>query len=413
MRIHPFHDADAWATLRNLLETTIREIDGLENDYVLKASPTELEHFFLEKVLLTPLSLDAGAYYIESQKGTQVDVTGDIRRATFGTGPHYIKGTALGVAVPYAGDPQLWRLRASTSSLSGYPELEVRDDVVVFSYEFADDSPEPERMKSEIARKVQFLKEAVGHLAENVETHNREATGAIKAALQRKLQKAQTAVGAVAALGIPIRQRSQPETFSIPVRRREPPVKRPAVPTDKFVQEPALELKEYEHILDILKSMALVIERSPDSFATLGEEAIRTHFLLQLNGHYEGAATGETFNASGKTDILIRVENRNVFVAECKFWRGAKSFSEAVDQLLAYMSWRDSKCALLIFNATKNSSAVRYKMHEVMISRGEHRKTVFHDPCGDSQYVFVKPSDPGREILVHTMLFDMPRRGDG
>lgn len=264
--------------------------------------------------------------------------------------------------------------------------------------------------KKEIDRNVQSLQEAVRHLAENVQNHNREAANAIKNALQRKLAKAQTAVDAVASLGIPIRKRGQPQTFAIPARRRESPVRRPAVPPEQYSPEPILELKEYEHILSILKSMALVIERSPDSFASLDEEAIRTHFLLQLNGHYDGAATGETFNSSGKTDILIRVDNRNAFLAECKFWRGGKSFSGAIDQLLGYLSWRDSKCALLIFNPTKDSSAVRQKMHEVMVARPEHRKTVAHDPDGDCRYVFVKDSDPGREIHICTMLFDIPRR---
>jgi hypothetical protein len=89
--------------------------------------------------------------------------------------------------------------------------------------------------------------------------------------------------------------------------------------------------------------MSLVIDRSPSSFITLDEEAIRTHFLLQLNGHYEGNASGETFNASGKTDILIKVDNKNIFIAECKFWDGVKKFNEAIDQLLGYLSWRDSK----------------------------------------------------------------------
>jgi hypothetical protein len=152
----------------------------------------------------------------------------------------------------------------------------------------------------------------------------------------------------------------------------------------------------------------MVIERNPHAFASLDEEAIRTHFLLQLNGHYEGSATGETFNASGKTDILIRVEDRNIFIAECKFWRGPKGFSEAVDQLLGYLSWRDSKCALLIFNKTKDSSAVRSKMHEIMEARAEYRKTISHDPNGDSRYVLVKETDPGREITITTQLFDFP-----
>ena len=154
--------------------------------------------------------------------------------------------------------------------------------------------------------------------------------------------------------------------------------------------------------------MALVIERCPSSFASLDEEAIRTHFLIQLNGHYEGSATGETFNSSGKTDILIRADNRNVFIAECKFWDGRKSFSKSIDQLLGYLAWRDSKCALLIFNKRKDSTAVRKRMHEMMIGRAEHRKTLMHDHNGDCRYVFVKVSDPGREIQIATMLFDVP-----
>jgi hypothetical protein len=151
------------------------------------------------------------------------------------------------------------------------------------------------------------------------------------------------------------------------------------------------------------------MERDPKAFASLDEPGIRTHFLLQLNGHYEGMATGETFNAAGKTDILIRVQDRNVFVAECKFWKGPKSFNEAVTQILGYLSWRDSKCALLVFNQTQDSSAVRDRMHEVMVARPEYRKTLVDPRQGDARYVFVKEADPGREIHICTMLFDVPK----
>lgn len=409
MRISPFRDADTFATFRNLTETTVHEIEALENDYVLKASAVELEQYYVSKVTITPLSLDAANHYIDEQKGTQIDVSHDFRRGVFGSERVIVKGTVLDIAVPYTGDRDLWRVRPSTYSLSAYPEIEIRDDVIVFSCRFPDDSPEPERLKTEIQNTIRSLSEAVAHLAENVAHHNRQAPETIKAALQRKIQKAQAAVSAVSGLGIPIRARSEPSTFTVPTRRRESPVSRPAVPNEKFAPEPTLDQREFEHILAVLKSMSLVIERSPDSFASLDEEAIRTHFLLQLNGHYEGTATGETFNSSGKTDILIRAANRNVFIAECKFWRGPKSFSDAVDQLLGYLSWRDSKCALLIFNPTKDSSAVRDKMHEIMASRAECRKTLAHDPQGDARYVFVKASDPGREIQICTMLFDVPK----
>jgi hypothetical protein len=68
MRIQPFRDGDAYATFQNLRDTTIREIDGLDNEYVLKASPTELEQYYLAKVTVTPLALDAAGYYIEGQE---------------------------------------------------------------------------------------------------------------------------------------------------------------------------------------------------------------------------------------------------------------------------------------------------------------------------------------------------------
>ena len=73
------------------------------------------------------------------------------------------------------------------------------------------------------------------------------------------------------------------------------------------------------------------MERSPSAFVTLGEEALRLHFLLALNGHYEGAATGETFNYEGKSDILIRVKGRNIFAAECKATTSKASMIQTVD----------------------------------------------------------------------------------
>jgi hypothetical protein len=342
MRTRPFRDGDTFATFRALLENTVREIESLENDYVLKASPTELEDYYVSKVTVTPISLDSDNHYIEGQKGTQLDVTHHFDRVAFPGERAIVKGTTLHIAIPYSGDPNLWRIRPSTYSLSGYPELEIRDDVVVFACTFPDDSANTERLKGEIQTNIKSLGDAVDNLGHDVENHNRTAPQTIRSALSQKRAKAQAAVGAVAALGIPIKQRSQPLTFSVPTKRRESPVKRPQAPTEKYAPEPVLDQKEYEHILGILKSMSLVIERNPGAFASLDEEAIRMHFLLQLNGHYEGVATGETFNAAGKTDILIRAENRNIFIAECKFWRGPKSFNDAVDQLLGYLSWRDS-----------------------------------------------------------------------
>ena len=57
------------------MEKTVREIEALESDYVLKASLVELEEYYASKVRVTPLALFAEDHYIDKQEGTQIDVT--------------------------------------------------------------------------------------------------------------------------------------------------------------------------------------------------------------------------------------------------------------------------------------------------------------------------------------------------
>ena len=409
MKIDPFRDGDTHATFRNLIDKITKEIQSLENDYVLKASQSELEDYYSERVTIRPLILHTDRYYIENQSGTKIDVSHDFRRAVFPGERAIVQGTRLDIAIPYEGDAVLWKLQALTFSVSGYPKIEVRDNEVILTLTFPDDSADSEKMKSTIDRQINSLSEAVNYLLRDVENHNKSAPGSIKSVIQRKLQLAESTVGAVAKLGIPIKRRDEPLTYTVPTKRRVSPASRPKVATEQYKAEPVLNEDEYQHILNVMRSMSLVIERNPGAFTTLDEESIRTHFLLQLNGHYEGEATGETFNASGKTDILIRADGRNIFIAECKFWRGPKVFNEAIDQLLSYLAWRDTKCALLVFNQTRDTSAILQKMHQSMEARSEHRRTVSHDPNGDSRYIFVKASDPGREIIITTQVYDVPK----
>ena len=103
---------------------------------------------------------------------------------------------------------------------------------------------------------------------------------------------------------------------------------------------------QFEDVLRMLRSMGRSMERTPSAFAQLDEEAFSSVFLATLNAQYEGRATGETFNVEGKTDILIRYEDRNLFIGECKIWDGPLTLSNAVDQALSYLSWRDSRAAI-------------------------------------------------------------------
>ena len=102
------------------------------------------------------------------------------------------------------------------------------------------------------------------------------------------------------------------------------------------------------------------MERLPITAQKFDEEGIRDIALFILNANYQGEAAGEVFNGAGKTDIMLNYRDRNAFIGEIKFWPGPERFSDAVDQLLSYTVWRDTKAALiLLIKDVRATTAIR------------------------------------------------------
>ena len=171
-------------------------------------------------------------------------------------------------------------------------------------------------------------------LAEDVRQHNSNLCELGEQLIQKRRTRALASANLLTALNIPVRQREgkQP-TFRAPEIARRIEIQRPIVKEQPFQPEPAINMTDYEDVLRALEQMIVCMERSPETFQSMGEEDLRNLLLMQLNVTYEGRATGETFNKNGKTDILIRDQGKNVFIAECKIWRGQSQYKEAIDQL--------------------------------------------------------------------------------
>lgn len=166
----------------------------------------------------------------------------------------------------------------------------------------------------------------------------------------------------------------------------------------------------YEDILKTIQSMVKVFERSPSAFREMGEESLRTILLVGLNGLYEGAATGETFNGTGKTDILIRHRDQNVFIAECLIWEGVKTLqSKMDDQLFKYATWRDSKLALLVFNRNQNFTDVIEKMKSTVSGHSQCIKGLSFQHTSGARYLFKRSDDPQKQFTLTCLAFDVPR----
>ena len=138
------------------------------------------------------------------------------------------------------------------------------------------------------------------------------------------------------------------------------------------------------------------------------EEDIRNHFLVQLNGQYEGNATGETFNLTGKTDILIRVQDRNIFIAECKFWNGPKTLVKSIDQILDYTNWRDTKTAILLFNRNKNFSQILEAIPNTIESHPKFKRQQEYASETGFRFTLRHRDDENRELLLTILAFDVP-----
>ena len=170
-----------------------------------------------------------------------------------------------------------------------------------------------------------------------------------------------------------------------------------------------MDFEEYERILKIISNMTLAMERSPKTFKGLDEEKIRDFFLVFLTGHYEGQAMGEAFNFEGKTDILVRHNNKNLFIAECAFWDGEKYFTEKIDQLLGYVCWRDTKTSVLIFNKNKDFSNVIKQIPEIVKNHPNFKRQLEYKSENGFKFILNHRDDKNKELYLTVLAFEVPQ----
>jgi hypothetical protein len=384
-------------------------VQKLDPNYLLSASETDLILAVVDEHRLDVPVLQEDEVQIADHGEAPVDVSRDpMRHISDRSRPFYIQGNRTTIAVPFDGDAGFFRIQPQTYGLNP-PCAILVDHELHLTYVRLDQNAEA--IKTEFTRDIQQIKQSLQSLEESARGFNNQLEPLVRQHVQTRKARLLADQGMVSALGLPIRRRQGAQTtYAVPVQRRFARLERPKAPTGTFAPEPALGGEEYQFILSIIRNMVRVMEQSPHAFEGMGEEDLRTHFLVQLNAQYEGQATGETFNFQGKTDILIRVDGKNVFIAECKFWKGEKEFLKTIDQLLSYLSWRDTKTAVIVFNRNANFTQV-LKAIRGAVPKHDCFKAAFDEPDESSfHYRFHQPADKNRELILTVIAFNVPVR---
>lgn len=399
------HDLDQ--SLRNTVQAMRQEVEGLDANRLLNTAPQDLTQYFAEKHSVEPITLRREDWYAD-HKEVQVDVRYDsMRWIDDKSRPALVPGERIEVRVPFDGEPELFYSSPNTMT-SNPPRAVVEKNELVLRYESPSDAPRDVRPL--VDKALSDIEQYLGWQRGMIETHNSSLVQAAEQAIEQRRERLLAQSQRASTLGIPIRRRDDaPRTYAVPTARRKAAPTLPPSSSTPFSPEPTWAMDQYEQALQIMQDMALVMERSPEAFKTMDEEALRQHFLVQLNGQFEGKVTGETFNMSGKTDILLREGERNVFIAECKFWKGPKAFGEAIDQLLGYTTWRDSKTVILVFNRGTETTTVLGGIDNTVKAHSCFKRSVTWPHESGFRYVLHANGDANRELIVTVLVFHVPR----
>lgn len=405
-RNYLFSKYDWFSVQENQKRQLTAEISQMDGNRLLNTSPDDLCDYFEEKYRVNVPVLKEDEITAD-QNETQIDVSGDrLRVIRDRSRPFYISGTEIIITIPYEGDTEVFNIQPTTFTLSP-PSADIRSNSLIIKIQGTD--LKPEQVRSEIDKTISEINQHLNTLNDNAKGLNGQLRSLANGAIENRRKKLLSDQSLVASLGFPLKERSDsPKTYVSPTVRRKIRDTLPPASTEPFSPEPVLSNDDYDHIIDVIQNMAQVMERSPSAFATIDEESLRSHFLVQLNGQYEGQATGETFNYEGKTDILIRVQGKNIFIAECKYWGGPKKLTETIDQLLGYSSWRDTKVAIIIFNRNKNLSKVLESIPQTVESHSCYKRFLGKKSETNFRYVFSNRDDSNREMILSLLVFDVP-----
>ena len=380
------------------------EIQNEKNDYIANVNQEEYLQYIQSKYEMHPPVLQKDKISC-TQRECSIEKFDQFFSKTV-----YVDGIQVRVTIPFVGEKDLILAQASTWS-SGKPVASIYNNELIITFNITVYELETFNINDKIKNAVENIEKFLSYIDKDLNIFNSRIKQIAESEIKYKIEKYKKISSFAKTFNYELVQNeNSSKTYTIPTVEKKVTFAKPK--EKQYIPEPILELNAYNDIIEICSNMATVMERSPKAFANMGEEDLRTHFLVQLNGQYQGQATGETFNSNGKTDILIRNENQNVFIAECKFWKGKSGYLSTIDQLLGYVTYRDTKTAIFMFVKNKKFTEIFNQMKEVIEEHPNFVKFIesYVSPKGSSAFrcEFKNQNDDEKHFYITIMAFCIP-----
>ena len=329
------------------------KIESEAEDYLLNVNQTEYCTYLVSQYLIDIPELHFDEVQVDSY---EKDIPANRFPNSFHVYPgESYKQNVIRFHIPYSGDVKLLRFRPTSFTLSGGMDIDTMGNALIFEY--IDFYNKPEEIKKSYDSDISRITTNYNRLRRDCEDFNSSLISYSESVFDQRKQELLRKNNLLAGLGVPIKSRSNiSQTFSVPSPKIRETLKiRPIVQEKGYTPEPILDQNNYHKILGIINDVGRNFEKYPSTYSGKGEEDLRDHILLFLQPNFENVSvSGETFNKRGKTDILLRHGGSNVFIGECKVWKGERQLQPTIDQLLSYSTWRDTKAAVIFFVRNKS-----------------------------------------------------------
>jgi hypothetical protein len=318
----------------------------------------------------------------------------------------------IDIVIPFNGNYELFNCHPSTSTV-----IYLDENVQISSHEVKTkiilEDLDPIKYNIQLGKFISDLSANIPKVNEEISPWNNGLENHIKQLIELRKGIVSKKFDFMEKIGLNINPKSDDFMIPSPIKKRTIPT--PASETTMNVKKevvPILQEEVYKDIKDVIYNVGKAIERKPSIYDQKCEEDLRDILLLFLETRYDSTSgTGEAFNRKGKTDILLKYskDGTNLFVAECKFWRGPKRLHDGLNQLIGYLTHRDSKTALILFVDQKEFSTVVTTLKNEIIMHPQFKRHIGNTYEHSLSYEFVLPDDSQKIIQIEVILFHFPK----